>query len=68
MIGPGKYDDVLTKVRLETEANGAILIILDGKQGFGFSAQLSPLLVGTIPALLRDVANQIEEMHKQGNP
>jgi hypothetical protein len=60
-FGPGKYDDELTEVRRRTAAAGALLLIFDGIKGSGFSAQLSLELTLTLPAILRDVARQIEE-------
>lgn len=38
-LGPGKYDDVCTYVREETEASAAIVIVVGGKHGPGFSVQ-----------------------------
>jgi hypothetical protein len=60
-FGPGKYDDELTEVRRQTRAAGALLLIFDGSKGSGFSAQLSAELTVMLPAILRDVARQIEE-------
>lgn len=37
--GPGKYDDLCTIVREQSEATAAIVIILDGNRGTGFSVQ-----------------------------
>jgi hypothetical protein len=64
MIGPGKYDDLCTEAREAAEAEGAILIILGGNKGPGFSAQL-PMTVDLriVAALLREVAGQIERSH-----
>jgi hypothetical protein len=59
-FGPGKYDDELTDVRAKTRAAGALLLIFDGTKGSGFSAQLSLELTLKLPAILRDVARQIE--------
>lgn len=67
MIGPGKYDDLCTLVRKNANAGAAIVIILDGKIGDGFSCQGSPELTQALPGLLRDVANQIEEDVKNGS-
>ena len=61
MTGPGKYDDIATTAREAAEAEGVILIVLNGNKGTGFSAQFASLgLVQSIPAVLRQVADQIE--------
>lgn len=65
MIGPGKYDEWATAVLKETHAQGVILIVKSGIFGDGFSAQLSPLDVLKIPAVLRDVADMIEADFKE---
>jgi hypothetical protein len=59
--GPGKYDDIATKVRKETEADGVVIVIINGKKGSGFSAQLPAHIRITLPQNLRSIADQIEE-------
>jgi len=60
-IGPGKYDDLCTRVRKQTQARGGVLlIVVDGEQGSGFSAQLTMEQTLLIPQILRDVAERIE--------
>ena len=60
-LGPGKYDSLVTPIRLETDAAAVILIVIDGKQGSGFSVQsTSPRITKRLPALLRVMADQIE--------
>lgn len=60
-IGPGKYDDLCTEARTKAGAEGALLLIVNGARGSGFSAQLSLELTLTLPSILRSIANQIEE-------
>lgn len=60
MMGPGKYDAECTAARLSAQAAGAILIIINGKHGYGFSAHLTDQDTQRIPAILRTVADQIE--------
>ena len=63
--GPGKYDDLATYVREQAEAMAALVIVLAGNKGSGFSLQalqsskeaVSPIVVAE---LLRAVANEIE--------
>jgi hypothetical protein len=59
--GPGKYDDLCTAARQTAEADAALLIIFGGNMGSGFSAQIPSNLVGDVPAILRAIADQIEE-------
>jgi hypothetical protein len=39
MIGPGKYDDACTAARVVANAEIAIVLILNGDKGSGFSVQ-----------------------------
>lgn len=57
-VNGGKYDDACTAARMTTNAQGVLLI---GDKGSGFSAQLPGDLAVQIPAMLRDIARQIEE-------
>ena len=59
--GPGNYDDLCTAARQTAEAEAALLIIFVGNKGTGFSAQVPPHLIEFVPAILRDVANEIEK-------
>jgi hypothetical protein len=59
--GPGAYDDFATLIREQTQAEGVMVIVVGGNRGQGFSAQLPPELMATIPAILRDMAKQIED-------
>ena len=59
-LGPGKYDEALTRARKDCGATSAILIVLDGSKGAGFACQTTPLELGALPAILRQVADQIE--------
>lgn len=59
--GPGKYDAACTAARLATSAEMAILIVLNGHLGSGFSVQAQgEAKVQLLPSLLREVAAQIE--------
>lgn len=66
MIGPGKYDRLCTKLRKQTQADAAVAIILNGKRGSGFSVQAPLDVTMRLPELLRELADQIERDHKQG--
>jgi hypothetical protein len=60
-FGPGKYDDVVTRIRAELQAAGVLLIVIGGAKGGGFSAQLSPLDMLRLPETLRNIADQIDQ-------
>jgi hypothetical protein len=60
--GPGKYDDITTHVRRVTKANVAMVIILEGNRGSGFSVQsYGETNVRALVNILRSCADQIEE-------
>jgi hypothetical protein len=59
--GGGKYDQVCEFALRATGARVALVAILEGNRGSGFSlSMVDPRLEAAIPALLRDIANQIE--------
>jgi hypothetical protein len=58
--GPGKYDAAATVARVATGAEGVALIVFNGHDGNGFSAQLPADLLIVVPAILRDMADQID--------
>jgi len=57
---PGKYNDICTLARLSAEAKGAVVIILEGRTGNGFSIQCQPGAAKILPDLLRVIAADIE--------
>jgi len=59
--GPGKYDDLCTFCREHAQARGAILLIIDGNKGEGFSAQTTPDILVRLPQILRVVADQLSQ-------
>jgi hypothetical protein len=59
-IGPGKYDDVCTDVRNRVKAKAAIVVILDGNKGNGFSCQGYVDDILRLPQILRTMATEIE--------
>jgi hypothetical protein len=66
-IGPGKYDAQCTRVREETHAKGVLLAVLEGDKGLGFSVQAPFEITLLLPAILRDIANQIEKSLEEGH-
>lgn len=60
--GPGKYDDEATMVRERTAAEAVVVVVVGGLRGHGFSTQSSdPQMLARLPALLRQIADQIEK-------
>jgi hypothetical protein len=64
--GPGRYDDLATLVRERTEADGVVVMVFGGKSGDGFSVQADLETTSALPAILRQLANQIEDDLKSG--
>lgn len=62
-LGPGKYDDLCTEARQKAQAQGAILIILDGAHGSGFSCQADLVTTAKLPELLERLAADIRQSY-----
>lgn len=60
-FGPGKYDEAVTTLREILHARGVLLVVVDGVNGSGFSAQLPPDLALSLPEVLRALADQIDQ-------
>jgi hypothetical protein len=56
---PGKYDPETTMVRELTKAQGAVLIIVGGNKGHGFSVQAPPEVLAALPGMLETMAAEI---------
>lgn len=65
-IGPGKYDDLTTHVRVQSKALGVIVIVFEGEHGSGFSVQAPLDITLKLPGLLRTVAADIEASMRRG--
>ena len=59
-IGPGKFDWLCTEVREKTKARGAIVVVMEGEGGSGFSVQAPIEVQLKLPELLRTLAAHIE--------
>jgi hypothetical protein len=64
-LGPGKYDSLCTYVREQARARGAIVIVIDGKHGFGFSCQTDILTLTELPEMLENIAEQLRSPSKK---
>jgi hypothetical protein len=60
-IGAGKYDDEVTKIMESTGAAGAILIVIGGDKGVGFAIQATLEVTLKLPAMLRNIASQLDD-------
>lgn len=60
-LGPGKYDDLCTDVRERSAASGAIVIVVGGNRGTGFSCQATLEVLATLPELLETVAREMRQ-------
>ena len=60
MIGPGVYDQLCTTIREATDADGCILLIFNGTAGNGASIQVTEDIMPLAPAVLRQIADDIE--------
>jgi len=65
-LGPGKYDDLCTEAKEKAEARGAILIIIGGNKGEGFSCQTDILTLARLPSILRVIADEMEASFRKG--
>jgi hypothetical protein len=59
--GTGKYDDLCTEVRESAKAEGAIVVVVNGDAGSGFSIQMPKHLNGAIAGVLEHVAEQLRK-------
>jgi len=59
--GPGKYDDLATYVRESADATAVVVIVVSGSKGSGFSVQAAADFLPALPALLRHLADNIEQ-------
>lgn len=71
--GPGKYDELATVVREETQAECVAVVVIGGIKGSGFSVQIvsdgpetDAEMCGKLVLILRNVADDIEHASSQG--
>lgn len=58
-LGPGKYDDLCTYVREQTDADAVIVMVVNGKLGSGFSCQADFVTTAVLPDMLESLARQL---------
>lgn len=61
----GRYDEIAIRALMEAQAKGLVMIVIDGKHGFGLSVSALPesavAVNMSLPELLRRVADCIEQ-------
>jgi hypothetical protein len=60
-IGPGKYDDLCSEVRIKVDARAVLLLVIDGSKGNGFSCQADLATTLALPDILERLAKQIRQ-------
>lgn len=60
-LGPGKYDKLCTYVRRKANARTAIVIVIGGHKGGGFSVQGSLDDTIRVSAILREMADRLDK-------
>lgn len=60
-LGAGKYDDLCTYVREQADAKAAIVIVVGGNKGQGFSCQADLATLLMLPDMLELIAKQLRE-------
>ena len=63
--GPGKYDDLCTLVRERAQSEAAIVVVVNGSKGNGFSVQGDAYVMLRLPDMLETMAKAIREGLKQ---
>jgi hypothetical protein len=66
-LGGGKYEEALMHVQEEVEGS-VLLVVIGGKHGDGFAVAASLEVIGGIPRLLRQVADQVETWMRATRP
>ena len=65
MLGGGHYEDACTVARESPRARGAILIIIGGEDGSGFSCQCDSETLMRLPEILETMARQLRTDRKK---
>ena len=67
MIGPGKYDDLVTQLREGLEAKAVLLVVVQGNRGNGVSQQIAAgtkeeaqKLASVLADILGDIAHGLQ--------
>jgi hypothetical protein len=66
-LGPRKYEDLYTQVREQAQARSAMVFILNGTSGSGFSVQADLATHVKLPEIFENVAAQIRAALREGD-
>lgn len=66
MMGPGRYDDYCKYVLEKTDANGVLLVVVNGDKGHGMSLKASLELTLALPDILEQIAKDIRDQLSVG--
>jgi hypothetical protein len=66
-LGAGKYDELCTDVLKRSGAVGAIVMVIGGDKGSGFSVHAPFELLASLPDVLRTIAEGIENDSATGD-
>jgi len=58
MVVPGKYEELCNSVRIDAKADAVVLVVLNGKDGSGFSVQANSGLE-RLPTILLKISQKI---------
>jgi hypothetical protein len=64
---PGVYDRDAEAARLITAADGVLLLVVNGYAGDGIAVQVPADRLLDLPAVLRDLAQEIERQIREGS-
>ncbi len=64
MILPGKYDEFAQRILEETAADSVLVFVIRGTRGNEFSVKSREDSVGSLPFLLRTMANDLENAER----
>lgn len=65
MFGPGRYAAQCNQVLIESHADAVLLVVFNGDKGSGFEVHGKQGVVVDVPAILREMANVIEQEDKK---
>lgn len=60
-IGPGKYDELCMQAREQAQAEGVVMIVIQGRHGSGFSVQASLDVHAALPQALAALSESMRE-------
>lgn len=64
-LGPGKYDDLCSHVRRKAMAKVAVVLIVGGKRGAGFSCQMASASIQETALATRQLVSNLRFMADQ---